>query len=123
MSVRSQAVAETRRRIVDAAIALHAHQGALRTSWDEIAAEAGLARATVYQHFPSLAQLIPACAQVAFDLAEVPTREAARARFARMRSPRQRLTYFVEESCRCYAASAKWLRAAWRERDLVPPMR
>ena len=122
MQKRSHAVGATRGRIVDAAIRLHARRGAINTSWDDIAAEAGVSRATVYHHFPSLADLVPACAQVAFDLAEVPGPEAAREAFARFATPRERLDFFIRESCRCYAAGAEWLRAAWRERDLVPAM-
>jgi hypothetical protein len=65
--------------------------------------------------------LIPAGAQLAYDLIEVPTAAAA-ARFRALPGPEARLASFVEESCRCYAAGAGWLRAAWRERSLVPAM-
>ena len=122
MAKRSAGVEATRRRIVDAAVRLHARRGSLRTAWDDIAAEARVSRATVYHHFPSMDELVPACAQVAFALIEVPTRSAAAARFAELATPADRLAHFVGESCRCYAAGAGWLRAAWRERDLVPPM-
>ena len=122
MANRSAAVTATRRRIVDAAVRLHARHGALRTTWDDIAASAGVSRATVYHHFASLDELVPACAQVAFDLIDVPTPAEAAARFARLRTPRERLAQFVREGCRCYAAGAPWLRAAWRERELVPSM-
>lgn len=122
MGRRRQDVDTTRRRIVDAAIRLHARQGAAGTRWDEIAAGAGVSRATVYHHFPSLEELIPACAKVAFDLAQVPGPEEARAAFAALPTTRERLDFFIRESCRCYAAGADWLRAAWRERDLVPAM-
>jgi AcrR family transcriptional regulator len=122
MATRNVGVESTRRRIVEAAVRLHSRRGALMTAWDDIAIEAGVSRATVYHHFPSLADLIPACAQVAFDLIEVPTPKAAAARFAQLSTARKRLAHFVEETCRCYAAGAPWLRAAWRERELVPAM-
>jgi AcrR family transcriptional regulator len=122
MAARRAAVDETRRRILDAAVHLHGHRGAVATTWDDIAAAAGVSRATVYHHFRSLDELVPACAQVAFDLIDVPTPEQAKERFAGLSSPRARLAHFVVESCRCYAAAADWLRAAWRERDLVPPL-
>src|SRR5438552_15646145 len=51
----------TRKRIVDAAIALHAEKGAVGTSWPDIAKRADVALGTVYRHFPSLDQLVPAC--------------------------------------------------------------
>jgi AcrR family transcriptional regulator len=122
MDGRRAASEAIRQRIVVAAAALHAEKGALATGWDEIAAGAGVSRATVYHHFPSLDTLVPACAQLAFDLIEVPTPEMAGRRFAGLPDPEERLADFVEESCRCYAAGAGWLRAAWRERDLLPAM-
>lgn len=122
MASRSTSVESTRRRIVDAAVSLHAQRGTSATTWDDIAAAAGVSRATVYHHFSSLDELVPACAQAAFDLIEVPTRQEATARFAALGSPEARLAHFVAESCRCYATGAGWLRAAWRERDLVAPM-
>lgn len=122
MATRSVAVDATRRRIVGAAVRLHSRKGTAGTTWDDIAEEAGVSRATVYHHFGSLDELVPACAQAAFDLIEVPTREDADARFAVLSSPEARLAHFVAESCRCYAAGAGWLRAAWRERDVVAPM-
>lgn len=122
MTARRSAVESTRHRIVLAAARLHARKGALRSSWDDIAAEAGVSRATVYHHFPSLSELVPACAQLAFELADVPSREQALTRFAAMPTPELRLENFVRETCRCYAGGAIWLRAAWRERDLVPEM-
>jgi len=101
---------------------LHVRQGAIATSWDDIAAESGVSRATVYHHFNSLETLVPACAQVAFDLIEVPTPEQAREAFAALPSAEARLHHFIVETCRCYAAGADWLGAAWRERDLVLTM-
>src|SRR5688500_5791576 len=53
MSRRASAVAETRRRIIDATRALHTERGIAATSWDDIAARAGVGVGTVYRHFPS----------------------------------------------------------------------
>lgn len=122
MATRSAAVDATRRRIVGAAVRLHSRKGTADTTWDDIAGEAGVSRATVYHYFSSLDALVPACAQAAFVMIEVPTREEAAARFAQLRTHEAKLAHFVAESCRCYAIGAGWLRAAWRERDLVPPM-
>ena len=61
MTRRAAANAETRRRIVDAAIALHGERGILGTSWPDIAKRADVALGTVYRYFPSLDQLVPAC--------------------------------------------------------------
>ena len=122
MDARRTAIQGTRKRILAAAARLHAQRGVTATSWDDIATEAAVSRATVYHHFPTLDDLIPACAQLAFDMIEVPTAEVARTQFAALKSPRARLGHFVRETCRCYGTGADWLRAAWRERDLVPQM-
>jgi len=122
MDRRTAATEATRGRIVDAAIRLHVQRGTRATSWDDIAEAAQVSRATVYHHFPSLKELIPACARVAFDLAEVPSLEQAAMGFSDLSDPRRRVSRLVRETCKCYAAGADWLRAAWRERDLVPEM-
>lgn len=51
---------ETRRRIVEAAVALHQDQGGDATI-TEIARRAGVARVTVYRHFPDELALLTAC--------------------------------------------------------------
>ena len=43
MDKRKEAVEETRRSIVDATVALHAEQGILATSWEDIARKADVA--------------------------------------------------------------------------------
>jgi AcrR family transcriptional regulator len=60
---RAEAMADTRRRITEAAVALHASVGPARTSVSEIARLAGVDRVTVYRHFPDEAALFRACSQ------------------------------------------------------------
>ena len=120
MSARAEGVRETRQRIVDAATELHAVKGVLATSWEEIAQAAEVAPATVYRHFPSLAELIPACARSVFDVARPPTLGEAGAKFAALETPHQRFAQLVTDSCHCYVRGEAWLHAARRERDLVP---
>lgn len=122
MGARAQAVAETRDRIVDAAKALHAERGILPTGWDDIAAGAGVSTATVYRHFPSLAELVPACARSVFDIIEPPALEDAGRKFSPLGSPEDRLEEFVRASCACYGKGRAWLHAAHRERDFVPEL-
>lgn len=55
------AAQEARRRIVEAAAALHAQRGATGTSHAMIAARAGVSTPTVYKYFPGANDLIPAC--------------------------------------------------------------
>jgi len=52
---------ETRRRIVDAALALHEEIGPARSSIAAVAKRAGVERPTVYRHFPDERSLLAAC--------------------------------------------------------------
>lgn len=122
MISRAEAVAATRARIVEAAKALHAERGVGATSWEEIARRAGVSLATVYRHFPSLAELVPACARSVFDVIRPPTLEEASVRFAAIRDPRERLAHLVRRSVHCYALGEAWLHAAFRERDFFPEL-
>ena len=119
MGARAEAVADTRSRIVTAAKALHTERGILPTGWDDIAAGAGVSNATVYRHFPSLKELIPACARSVFDIIEPPALDEAGQRFASDGSAEDRLEEFVRASCVCYGKGRGWLHAAHRERDFV----
>ena len=72
MTSRASAVAQTRRRIIDATRALHTEQGIAATSWDDIAARAGVGVGTVYRHFPSLDELVPACGEISMQVIALP---------------------------------------------------
>lgn len=120
MTKRAAAVDRTRERIVAAATVIHAERGVLATSWEEIAETAGVAPATVYRHFPSLVELIPACARAVFDVAQPLTLDQAQAKFAGLGSPLERFEVLVRDSCHCYRKGEAWLHAARRERDLIP---
>lgn len=122
MGARQEAVSATRGRIVEAAMRLHTERGVLSTGWDDIAEAAGVASATVYRHFPSLAELVPACARVVFDVIKPPTAEEGRARFATLAGEADRYEHLVRESCHCYRRGEGWLHAAHRERDFVPAL-
>jgi AcrR family transcriptional regulator len=58
---RAERQAETRRRIVEAAVALHTSVGPARTTIAGIAERAGVQRHTVYAHFPDERELFRAC--------------------------------------------------------------
>ncbi len=74
MDRRSTTVDETRRRIVEATMALHDEKGILGTSMQDIAARADVALGTVYRHFPSIEDLVPACGGRNMELNPPPTR-------------------------------------------------
>ena len=54
--------AETRRRIIDATVALHEELGPARTTVSAIAERAGVQRLTVYRHFPDELTIFSSCA-------------------------------------------------------------
>jgi AcrR family transcriptional regulator len=58
---RAERQQETRRRIVEAAIELHATLGPSQTTVTAIAERAGVTRPTVYAHFPDDRSLLQAC--------------------------------------------------------------
>jgi AcrR family transcriptional regulator len=58
---RAEAQAETRRRIVEATVALHGSVGPAATTVSAIAERAGVQRLTVYRHFPDERALFRAC--------------------------------------------------------------
>src|SRR5262245_60261793 len=59
--LRQAAAEEAKRRIVEAAAALHAERGGSGTSHAMIARRAGVSIPTVYKYFPTADHLIPAC--------------------------------------------------------------
>lgn len=61
LKARADRQQETRRRIIDATVALHEELGPARTTVSEIARRAGVQRLTVYNHFPDTAELFAAC--------------------------------------------------------------
>lgn len=58
---RAATSAATRRRIVEATLALHQELGPSSTTFAEIARRAGVPRMTVYRHFPDEESLFEAC--------------------------------------------------------------
>lgn len=58
---RAEQQAETRRKIVEAAVELHTEVGPARTSVSMVAERAGVQRHTFYAHFPNERDLLMAC--------------------------------------------------------------
>jgi AcrR family transcriptional regulator len=58
---RAEQQAETRRRIVEAAVELHGSVGPARTTVSMVAERAGVQRHTLYAHFPDERSLLMAC--------------------------------------------------------------
>jgi AcrR family transcriptional regulator len=122
MGARADAVAETKTRIIAAAMQLHAKHGVQATRWEEIAERAGVSVATMYRHFPSLKELVPACARTVFDLIAPLTVDEAMAKYAKLSDPSERLSFLVRANVACYGRGEEWLHAAYRERDFIPEL-
>jgi AcrR family transcriptional regulator len=118
MTKRAAAVAQTRRRIVDAARELHGDRGIAATSWDDIAARAGVGVGTVYRHFPTLDELIPACGEITMQALALPDPATVPALFAHASEPAERIELLVRETFRLYERGAAELRAIRREAHL-----
>src|SRR4051794_32560909 len=117
MGKRAAAAEETRRRIVDAAHDLHVEQGVAATSWDDIAARAGVGVGTVYRHFPSLDELVPACGAVVMEIVRLPDAAAAAAAFE---GADDRASTLVHEVFAIYERGAPELWVTRREADVHP---
>ncbi len=61
LKARAEAQQRTRERIAAAAAELHEEVGVAKTTVADIARRAGVQRLTVYNHFPDLGELLPAC--------------------------------------------------------------
>jgi AcrR family transcriptional regulator len=76
---RAEQQAETRRKIVEAAVYLHGSIGPALTTISMVADHAGVQRHTLYAHFPDERSLFLACSGLAFERDPLPDAEAWRA--------------------------------------------
>lgn len=101
---------------------LHTSQGILATSWEEIAQRADVAPATVYRHFPTLDELLPACGELSMRQLAVPSDEEIAKRLRGAGSRGERLRRMVDELFALYERGGDVLRAVRRERALLSPL-
>ena len=73
---RAEQKAETRRRIVEAAVDLHGSVGPAATTISMVAERAGVQRHTFYAHFPDEQSLFMACSGVAMERDPLPDPQA-----------------------------------------------
>lgn len=69
---RAEQQAETRRRIVEAAVELHGSVGPARTTISMVAERAGVQRHTLYAHFPDERSLLMACSGLSLERDPLP---------------------------------------------------
>jgi AcrR family transcriptional regulator len=122
MDRRAAATAATKRRIVEATARLHGERGILGTSWQDIAREADVSVATVYNHFPSLDELLPACGALVMERARPPRTDQAPEIVGDSTDPRERLRRVARELFAYYERGGPHLEVDVRERAL-PGMR
>ena len=112
---RATEMAETHRRITEAAIELHGTLGPSRTTMSAVATRAGVERRTLYRHFPSEADLFAACSADYFTANPWPDLESWRA----IRDPRQRLERGLDELYAYYERTEPMFRNVLRDAELV----
>jgi AcrR family transcriptional regulator len=118
MDKRKAAVEETRQRILEATLALHSEKGIFGTSWQDIAHRADVSVGTVYKHFPSLDELVPACGELAYAIIRPPSLEDAPQIFAEANSLEERLGRLIEELYAFYERGAPYIETDFQERRL-----
>ena len=113
---RAENQAETRRRIVEATVDLHAKLGPTRTSISAIAQRAGVQRHTVYAHFPTDRELFFACSGLAMERDPLPDASALRA----ILNPEQRLRRGLTELYAWYDRNAELANSVMRDAEVDP---
>jgi AcrR family transcriptional regulator len=112
---RADEMAETHRRITEAAIDLHGSVGPSRTTMSAVAERAGVERRTLYRHFPNEADLFAACSYHYFAANPWPDLENWRA----MRDPQQRLERALDELYAYYERTEPMLSNVLRDAEIV----
>jgi AcrR family transcriptional regulator len=118
MGKRRAAVEETRQRILEATLALHSEKGIFGTSWQDIARRADVSVGTVYKHFPSLDELVPACGELMYAITRPPSLEDTPEIFAGAGSLEERLERLISELFDFYERGAPYIETDFQERQL-----
>jgi AcrR family transcriptional regulator len=116
---RAEQQADTRRRIVDAAIDLHGTVGPANTTFSMVAERAGVQRHTLYAHFPDERSLLLACSGLHAERDPMP--DAAPWRDIADR--RQRLTTGLRAIYQWYGNNADLLACVIRDAEIQPLVR
>jgi AcrR family transcriptional regulator len=115
---RAEAQAETRQRIVEAAIALHEALGPARTTIQAVAERAEVGRPTVYRHFPDERSLFNACS--AHYLALHPPPDPAA--WSSIGDPDVRLRTALARTYAWYRETAAMFASVFRDLPDVPAL-
>lgn len=113
---RAEQQAETRRRIVEAAIELHGTVGPANTTLSMIAERAGVQRHTLYAHFPDERSLSLACSGSHFERQPMPDAAAWRD----IRDQRERLTTGLRAIYDWYERNEALVACVVRDAEIHP---
>jgi AcrR family transcriptional regulator len=113
---RAEQQAETRRRIVEAAIELHGTVGPANTTLSMIAERAGVQRHTLYAHFPDERSLSLACSGLHFERQPMPDAAAWRD----IRDQRKRLTTGLRAIYDWYERNEALVACVVRDAEIHP---
>ncbi len=118
MKDRRSAVAETRQRIVEATLQLHGQKGIFGTTWQDIARQADVSIGTVYKHFPTLDDLVPACGDLLMQRTRPPSPDSVDEIIGEAKEPGERLRRVAAELFAFYDRGGRHLDSDLREREL-----
>lgn len=107
-----------RQRIIQSTLALHSQKGIFGTSWKDIAKHADVSLATMYNYFPSLDELVPACGELMYAIAQPPSLDDAHAMFANAATVEQRVASLVKNLLDFYERGEPYLDIDHQERIL-----
>jgi AcrR family transcriptional regulator len=116
---RADQMAETHRRITEAAVELHGSVGPSRTTLSAVAGRAGVERRTLYRHFPTEADLFAACSSHYFAANPWPDLAGWRA----IRDPQERLERALDELYAYYERTEPMLSNVLRDAELLDVVR
>lgn len=109
-----------RQRILTSTLALHSRKGIFGTSWKDIAEHADVSLATVYNYFPSLDELVPACGELMYAIAQPPSLDDADAIFADAATLEERAACLIKTMFDFYERGEPYLEIDHQERTLQP---
>jgi AcrR family transcriptional regulator len=118
MRARAQSQQATRARIAAAAASLHREVGIANTTVADIARRAGVQRLTVYNHFPDLSALLPAC--TAHWMSEQPPPDLEHA--LALGEPEERLRTALTALYGWYRETAPMQQRVFGERGTIPEL-